>query len=63
MAIVIQRSYAMAVTTKPTNINLNAAIAAYLANATVTIAPPAVAQGLRKTKYIARVTKKVAKGA
>lgn len=42
----------MAVTTKPTNVNLNAAIA-----------PAAVAQGLRKTKYIARVTKKVAKGA
>ena len=53
----------MAVTTKPTNVNLNAAIAAYLANATVTIAPTAVAQGLRKTKYIARVTKKVAQGA
>jgi hypothetical protein len=53
----------MATTVKPTNVNLNAAIAAYLANATVTIAPAAVAQGLRKTKYIARVTKKVAKGA
>lgn len=53
----------MAVTVKPTNVNLNAAIATYLANATVTIAPAAVAQGLRKTKYIARVTKKAAQGA
>jgi hypothetical protein len=53
----------MAVTIKSANPNMSAAIAAYLANATVTIAPPAVAQGLRKTKYIARVTKKVAQGA
>jgi hypothetical protein len=60
MAIVIRRSYLMATTVKPTNANLNAAIAAYLANATVTIAPPAVAQGLRKTRYIARVTKQKA---
>ena len=53
----------MATTVKPTNLTISAAIAAYLANATVTIAPPAVAQGLRKTRYIARVTKKIAKGA
>jgi hypothetical protein len=63
MAIVIQRSYLMATTVKPTNLTISAAIAAYLANATVTIAPAAVAQGLRKTRYIARVTKKIAKGA
>jgi hypothetical protein len=50
----------MATTVKPTNANLNSAIADYLANATVTIAPAAVAQGLRKTRYIARVTKQKA---
>ena len=50
----------MATTVKPTNPDVTAAIAAYLANATVTIAPPAVAQGLRKTRYIARVTKQKA---
>ena len=53
----------MAVTVKSVNPTMSAAIAAYLANATVTIAPPAVAQGLRKTRYIARVTKTAAKGA
>jgi len=44
----------MAVTVKPTNAANTAAIAAFLANKSVTIAPVAVAAGLRKTRYIAR---------
>ena len=61
MNIVIQRSYTMAVTVKPASAANTAAIAAFLVNKSVTIAAPAVAQGLRKTRYIARVTKSVTK--
>lgn len=51
----------MAVTIKPTNTANTAAITAFLANRGVTIAAPAAAQGLRKTRYIARVMKSVTK--
>lgn len=44
----------MAVTVKPTNTANTAAIATFLANRSVTVAPVAVAAGLRKTRYIAR---------
>ena len=52
--MMMQWSLPMAVTVKPTNAANTAAIAAFLANKSVTIAPVAVAAGLRKTRYIAR---------
>jgi hypothetical protein len=49
----------LTVTIKPVNSITAAAIAEFLAHKIVTVAPAAVAQGLRKTRYIPRLKKAV----